>query len=220
MPVRSTMSQLITRTRLMIFDASGSNQFFADQDIQDTLDETLDFIRYEPLAIGPSLVNTASTNNQPAVIFADYFSRYGWWEQDVVLQGINIPTNAAWSVLTPVASDYINGHWQFELNVFTSGTVPGQYPPCFATGKVFDLFAASADLLEFWGAALASAYDVSVDGQNLRRSQLMTAKLTLAEQYRRKAKPRIAKIVRDDILPEITARKMRLLDTDDIVKGV
>lgn len=221
MPVRSTMSQLIARTRLMIQDnpsGSGTN-FFADQDIQDTLDENVDFIRYEPLQIAPSIVNLASTNNQAAVVFADYFSAYQWWEQDVVLQGIDIPTNAAWKVLTPVASDYINGHWQFELNVFTSGTAPGQYPPCFATGRVYDLYRASADLLEFWGASLAGSYDITMDGQSMRRSQHMQAKLTLAASYRRKCKPKVAKLVRDDVNPEINARKMRLLDNSDTVKG-
>jgi hypothetical protein len=222
MPVRASMSQIITRVRFMIQDLAGQNQFFADQDIQDTCDEYVDFVRYEGLQIAPTIINTASTLNQPSVIFIEYFSQFQWWESNVVLQGNDIPSNAAWTVLAASQSDFINGRFWFQppTDEFTSPTVPGQYPPVFATGQIFDLYAASADLLEFWGAALASAYDVSVDGQNLRRSQLMTAKLTLAEQYRRKAKPRIAKIVRDDVLPEITARKMRLLDTDDIVKGV
>jgi hypothetical protein len=222
LPVRSSMSDIISRVRTMIFDPSGANQFFADIDIQTTLDESVDFIRYEPLAIAPTIINTASTNNQASVIFIEYFSRYQWIESDAVLQGINIPTNAAWSVLTPTQSDFINGHFWFEspTTEFTSPTVPGQYPPVFMTGKYYDLFRASADLLEFWGAALASRYDVTADGQSMRRSQLMTAKLTLAEQYKRKAKPKIAAMVRDDVAPDMVARKMRLLDSsEDIVKG-
>src|SRR5215471_3956679 len=205
MPVRSSMSQIISRVRTMIQDLSGANQFFADQDIQDTLDETTEFIRYEPLQIAPTIVNTASTGNQPSVIFIEYFSQFQWWEQDAVLQGNNIPSNQAWKVLTPVQSDYINGHWWFEdpTTEFTSPTVPGQYPPVFVTGKVYDLFRASADLLEFWGASSAASYDIMVDGQNLRRSQLMTAKIALAEVYRRKAKPKVARMVRDDLNPEI-----------------
>lgn len=219
MPVRPTMSQLIARTRFMIQDPAGASQFFQDQDIQDTLDETVDFIRYEPLQIAPSIVNAASTNNQPSTIFADYFSRFQWWEQDIVLQGNNVSTGGAWVVLTPVASDYINGHFQFELNVFTSGTVPGQFPPCFATGKVYDLYCASADLLEFWGASQAASYDIVADGQSLRRSQLMTAKLTLANSYRRRARPKTAKMTRSDVLPDIGTRRMRLLDSTDVIKG-
>lgn len=223
MPVRSTMAQIIARVRTMIQDnpsGTGTN-FFDDQTIQDTCDETVEFIRYEGLQIAPTIVNTASTGNQPTVIFIEYFSRYQWWESDVVLEGNNTSTHAAWIVLTPTESDLINGHWWFQpsSNEFTVPTVPGQYPPVFATGKVYDIYRASADLLEFWGASQAASYDITVDGQSLRRSQLMQAKLTLAASYRRKCKPKVAKLVRDDVNPEINARKMRLLDNSDTVKG-
>ncbi len=218
MPVRSTMSQLIARVRLMIADPAGASQQFADQDIQDTLDQSRDDLRYEGELIAPSIVNLGSTQNSASTIFADYYSRYQWWEQDVVLQGQG-PTGLPWIVLTPVAADYIVGHWQFETNVFTSGTVPGQLPPIFATGKVYDLNCAAADLLEFWAATLAGSYDVTVDGQTLRRSQLMAAKLTMAQHYRRLAKPKIAKVNRHDVMAPIGTRRMRLLDSDDVVKG-
>lgn len=216
MPVRSTMSDLITRVSIMIGDPT--NAQFTTQQVQDYLDEHRDDVRYEGLAIAPSIVNTASTNNQPETIFADYYSKFGWWEQDVVLQGQG-SNGAAWVVLTPVASDYIVGHWQFELTPFVNGTVPGQLPPVFATGKVYDPYAAAADLLEFWAAVLAGSYDVTVDGQTLRRSQLMQAKLTLATTYRRRAKPLVAKQNRHDVMAPLSTRRMRLLDSDDIVKG-
>lgn len=216
MPVRSTMSDLITRVSIMIGDPT--NAQFTTQQVQDYLDEHRDDVRYEGLAIAPSIVNTASTNNQPETIFADYYSKFGWWEQDVVLQGQG-SNDAAWVVLTPVASDYIVGHWQFELTPFVNGTVPGQLPPVFATGKVYDPYAAAADLLEFWAAVLAGSYDVTVDGQTLRRSQLMQAKLTLATTYRRRAKPLVAKQNRHDVMAPLSTRRMRLLDSDDIVKG-
>lgn len=219
MPVRSTMSQIIARVRLMIGDPAGSSQQFQDQDIQDTLDESRDDLRYEGEIIAPSIVNNALTGNQAQTIFADYYSRYQWWEQDVVLQAY--ANGAAWVVVTPVASDYIVGHWQFETNVFTTGTsVPGQLPPVFATGKVYDLNCAAADLLQLWGATMTAAYDVNVDGQSLRRSQLMTAKLALSEYYRRRAKPKTAKLDRNDVMAPISSKRMRLLDSDDVVKGV
>jgi hypothetical protein len=220
MPVRGSMAQLISRVRFMIQDnysGTGTN-FFADQDIQDTLDEYRDDIRYELLKIAPSIVNTASTNNVPSTIFADYYSQWQWWEQDVTLQGQG-PTGAAWIVLSPLGSDYITGRFQFELTPFTTGTVPGQLPPVFMTGKTYDLNWTAADLCEYWGASFAGSYDMIADGQNLRRSQLMTAKLALAEKFRMKAKPRVGKIVRRDVMPELSSRKMRLLDSDDIVKG-
>ncbi|MGH2506263.1 MAG: hypothetical protein ACRDHZ_02415 [Ktedonobacteraceae bacterium] len=218
MPVRATMFDLINRVSIMIADPA--NAQFTMQQVQDKLDEYRDDIRYLALAIAPTIVNTASTNNQASTIFADYYSvGYQWWEQDAVLQGTNTGTGAAWVVLTPLASDYITGHWQFELTPFTNGTIPGQYPPCFATGKTYDLYAASADLLEFWAATLAGSYDVTVDGQTLRRSQLMQAKLTMAQYYRRQAKPRITKMVRSDVMPDIGSRRYRLLDSDDVLKG-
>lgn len=219
MPVRSTMSQLIARVRLMIFDPASASQFFQDQDIQDTLDEGRDDIRYEPLAVAPTIVNTASTGNQAATIFINYFSKYEWWEQDVVLQGY--VNGQAWVVAPAVQSDFITGRFWFETasTEFTAPTVPGQLPPVFATGKVFDPFWSAADLLEFWAASLSAAYNISVDGQSLQRSQLMTAKLTLADQYRRRAKPRMAKMTRTDVTPEMSSRKMRLLDSDDVVRG-
>jgi hypothetical protein len=218
MPVRSTMSDLITRVRLMIADPSGSNQQFADQDIQDRLDANRDDIRYEPLTIAPSIVNIGSTAQSAQTIFADYYSKYKWWEQDSVLQGQS-STGLPWVVLTPVASDYIVGHWQFETNVFTSGTVPGQLPPVFATGKTYDLCIVAAELLEYWAATLAGAYDVTVDGQTLRRSQLMTNKISLANIYRRQARPKVAKMERSDVLAPVSSRRVRLVDEGDTVKG-
>lgn len=217
MPVRSSMSQLISLVRTMIADPAGASQQFDDQDIQNRLDSSRDDIRYEWLTIAPSIVNAASTSNQAQTIFADYYSQYQWWESDVVLQGYL--NGAPWKVLTPLASDYIVGHWQFELDVFNTGTVPGQLPPVSATGKVYDPNSAAADLLEFWAAALAGAYNIVVDGQNLQRSQLMQAKLTMAQYYRRQAKPKVAKMQRRDVNSPISTRRMRLLDEDDSIKG-
>lgn len=220
MPVRSTMAALITRTRQLIFDPAGGSQVFADQDVQDYLDYTREDIRYLALDIAPSIVNTASTGNVASTIFADYYSTgFQFWEDDVVLQGNNVSTGAAWVVLTPTTSEPIVGHWTFENNVFTSGTVPGQYPPIFATGKVYDPFGAAADLLEIWGTQLAGAYDINVDGQSLRRSQLMTAKQSLAEMYRKRAKPRMGRMVRSDVAPHVDTVRMRLLDSADTVRG-
>lgn len=218
MSVRSTMSQIIARVRLMINDPAGSNQQFADQDLQDTLDQSRDDLRYEGEVIAPTIVNNALTNNQAQTIFADYYSKYGWWEQDVVLQAYY--NGAAWAVVTPAASDYIVGHWQFETNVFTTGTsVPGQLPPVFATGKVYDLNCAASELLELWATMLAGAYDMTVDGQTLRRSQLMAAKLKMVDYYKRRAKPKIAKMDRHDVMAPISSKRMRLMDSDDVIRG-
>jgi hypothetical protein len=212
------MAALITLVRLMIFDPSGGSQQFLDSDIQDRLDASREDIRYESLAIAPSIVNTASTSNVAQTIFADYYSSYQWWESDAVLQGQG-STGQPWVVLTPLASDYITGHFQFELTPFVNGTIPGQMPPVFCTGKVYDPNAASADLCEFWAAMLAGAYDVTVDSQTLRRSQQMAGKLMMAKMYRQRAKPIVAKLERRDVLPALDTVRTRLLDSPDSVKG-
>jgi hypothetical protein len=215
MPVRSTMSDLISRVAMMIGDPN--NVQFPQQTVQDYLDANRDDIRYEQQIIAPSIVNAASTGNQAQTIFADYYSRFPWWEQDITLQAYY--NGAAWVVVTPVQSDYITGHWQFETNVFQSGTAPGQLPPVFATGKVYDLYAAAADLLEYWAATSTASYDISVDGQSLRRSQILVAKLKLAQTYRMHAKMKTATMNRTDVLAPVSSDRMRLLDSPDTVKG-
>jgi len=218
-PVRSSMSDLIAKIRLMIADPAGSSQHFLDQDIQDYLDANRDDIRYEGLTIAPSIVSNSYTNNTPQTIFADYYSKYGYWEDSVTLQGTDSSGNP-WKVLTPVSSELLldTAHWQFELDVYGTGTVPGQLPPVFASGRVYDCFRAASELLDIWAASLACAYDIVVDGQSLRRSQLMTAKHVLAERYRIMAKPKLTKLVREDVRAPVSSKKIRLLDDEDVYR--
>lgn len=203
MAVRSTMADLIALERLMIADPSGASPKFSDQQIQDALDRARDDLGYERLQPFASIVNTASTNNVASFIFADYYSDYGYWEADVVLQGLL--GTAFWKVLTPVSSELLlesGAHWQFEASVFTSGTTPGQLPPVYATGKVYDVYSAAANLLDFWAVTLSDAYDIYVDGQKLSRSQRYAQKHHMADYYRRQCKPRAARMIRNDILRE------------------
>lgn len=218
MPVRASMSQLITQVRLMIGDPAGASQQFSDQNLQDVLDQSREDVRYLPLAVGPSIVNAASTNNTAQVIFADYYADgYQWWESDVVIQGNNVSTGAAWIVLTPVSSDYITGHFTFEANIFTAGTAPGQYPPVYATGKIYDLNRAAADLLKMWALTCVGKFDVTVDGQTLHRSQLFQMKMQASAMYARLAKPRIAHMTRPDVEPD--ASIPRTFGDSDLIRG-
>lgn len=52
--------------------------------------------------------------------------------------------------------------------------------PLFWTGYAYDIHGAAADVLEACAAAMSTAYDVSMDGQSLSRSQI-------AENYRKQA---------------------------------
>jgi hypothetical protein len=188
MAARSTMANLITKVRSLINDPSGGSEVWGDQDIQDQLDRTRFDVRYEQLTPAPTILNAASTSNQAGVIWADYYSRYQWWEDDVVLQGVNTATSAAWIVLTPAASENFYGHWQFETAVFTSGTVPSQYPPVFATGKSFDVYMAAANLLEMWAPKYALSYAFTADGQSFQRQQIIDNLTKLACTYRMQAR--------------------------------
>lgn len=198
MPLRPTMSLLINQVRTKIGDPKGANQQFDDSTVQDILDRYRTDVRYEPLQIAPGFVN-ASGGPQAQYVFADYYSRFSFWESDVVIQGNDVNTHAPWIVLTPLNSELLVGHFQFELDVFNTGTFPGQWPPVYATGKVYDPYMASADLLEMWALALSTKYDVTVAGQSFRRSQMAEFKLKMAQQYRMMAKPRVGKMVRKDV---------------------
>jgi hypothetical protein len=196
---RSSMANLITKVRSLINDPSGGSQIFADNDIQDMFDSVREDVRYELLTPGPSIVNAASTNNIASFVWADYYSQYKWWEDDVVIQGNNTATGAAYIVLTPVSSENFFGHWAFESNIFTAGTAPGQYPPLFATGKSHDVYATAALILDIWSAQYAASFDFSSDGQSFRRSQIIEGKQRLADIYRRRARAKGATTHRTDL---------------------
>ena len=164
MAVRSTMAALISRVRLLINDPSGGSQIFADQDIQDVLDESRTDMRNVQLRAEPTYVgNTIS--------YLDYYSDLGGWEDDFVLKQYLI------TVVTPATSEPIVGHW-----TFASTTLPGVY----ITGKQYDVYRAAADLLERWAAKWVLAYSFTSDGQSFQRAQASQQLLKQADSYRRK----------------------------------
>jgi hypothetical protein len=193
------MSNLIDLCRTKIHDPAGVNQQFSSLDIQNALDIYRDDIVRELLQAAPSIVNEGNNSHQAEYIWADYYSSYQFWESDVVLQGNNTTTGAPWIVLMPLASELLVGHFQLQLDVFNTGVSPGQYPPVYATGKTYDIWAACADLLDSWSASMVLDFDFSSDGQSFKASQKAAALQTLANRYRSQAKPRIMKMVRRDV---------------------
>lgn len=178
MAVRPSMSALISRVRLRINDPAGASQTFTDQDIQNILDESRVNVRY--LALAPSPTYSGST-----LLYLDYFSDYGGWEDDVALfQYLTIP-------VTPTSSENIVGHFTFAQTTF---------PPVFATGKLYDVFRASADLLEGLAAQWMLSYNTAVDGQTFQRSQAQLQILALAKTYRMKQRPVSSAMTRSDLL--------------------
>jgi hypothetical protein len=94
-------------------------------------------------------------NTDGIMVYLDYYADQGDWETDVAIQ------DASFTVLTDMsASDYLTGHWTWDL------PAPGKVPALFITGKYYDVYGASATLLEQWAAQWLWSYDFSADGHN------------------------------------------------------
>lgn len=200
MAVRTTMSDLIAAVRDLINDPAALT--FTDQQVQDKLDRTRDDVRYECMTAAPTL--------QPGAIFdwVDYYIQPGYWETDYTIQ------QGQFDYVTPLTEELIVGHFTLPN---ASGVTYGQIPPVFITGKVYDIYAAAADLLEMWSAKLALNFDFTADGQSFRRSQASQALLTLARQYRNKAKPLAVKARRTDLAQTNKLTHVPLLGNNDVI---
>lgn len=177
MAVRSTMSELIARVRTLINDPSGSSQTFDDQTIQDVMDESRADIKNEVMIPKPTF--TGST-----IQFVDYYTHLGGWENDYVIKQYLV------TAVTPATSEPIAGHWTFSTSTL---------PPLYISGKTFDVYRAAADLLERMAAQWALRYNITVDGQNLQRSQASAMLLNLAQTHRQKQRAHTLHVTRTDI---------------------
>lgn len=176
MAVRSTMSDLIARVRLMVFDTTAP-EVFTDQQVQDKLDECREDIRYELLIPRVTYINPGG------IQYNDYYAARGFWEADELIIWGDFTTR------TPVTSDEIVGHWTFS----------NQLPPLLIAGKRYDLYRAAADLLDYKIAALsATQVDFSSDGQTFHLSQQLTFLEKRALDYRRKQQARASVGGRND----------------------
>ncbi len=201
MPVRTSMRELIALTRQLIGDVP-SPQDLVDQDIQDGLDAHRDEVRYELLHAMPDIQPGAGGSMVAQFVWASYQSDYHYWESQVVVQGIATSTAQPWVVLTPLEFEYIPGRWRFTAVLPATVAPPGQWPPVFAVGRVYDVHGAAAELLDR-RIALKSAfwYDVTVDGRALRLGQILDRLERLAASYRKRAWPRTITLRRDDVAP-------------------
>lgn len=177
MAVRSSMTALIARVRLLINDPSGVTQQFLDQDIQDVLDESRQDIVNQALLGKPTY--TGST-----IAYLDYYSDLGGWEDDYVIkQYLTV-------VVTPSAAEPIAGHFQFAQSIL---------PPLYITGNLHDIYRAAADLLERLAARWTLSYDFTSDGASFRRSQVVPSLLNLSKQYRLKQRAVSIATTRSDL---------------------
>jgi hypothetical protein len=171
------MESLITRVRVLINDPSSTSQIFADQTIQDVLDASRLDVKNQVLR--PLATFAAST-----IQFLDYYADVGDWEDDVVFKQFLV------TVVTPSINEPIAGHWQFATTTL---------PPVYLSGKTYDIYRCSADLLERQAVQWALSYNVSVDGQNLQRGQVANALQKLALTYRAQQRPSTINLIRTDI---------------------
>lgn len=175
MAVRPTMAALIARVRLLINDPSAS--VFSDQNVQDVMDETR--VDYKNAVLIPKPTFTGST-----IQFLDYYHALGGWEDDLVIKQYLI------NQVTPATSEPIAAHWTFSTTTL---------PPLYISGKLYDVYRSAADLLERQAAMWVLRYSVSVDGQNLQRSQAASALQALAKTYRMKQRAGTIELHRSDV---------------------
>ena len=180
MAVRASMqTDLIPRVRTLIADPAGATPQFSDQQIQDACDFRRAEARYTPLRPMPTYGPGPNS-----IVYLDYYSDAQNWESDVVLQDLSYNT------LAPSLSEYIVGHWQFASQPTGIGVR--------ATGKVHDLYSASADLLDVWAAAVKLDYNFSTDNQRFDRQGKYNQLTALAKQYRALAQPSVVRLVQAD----------------------
>lgn len=176
MSARNTMASLILRIRDLINDPAGTSQTWNDNQIQDVLDESrIDVIN--------GVMEARATFSGSTIQYLDYFTDAGSWEDGMVLKQYLTVT------VTPSAIEPIVGHFTFAVTTL---------PPVFITGKNYDIYRAAADLLERLAAKWVLSYDMTVDGQAVRRGQAVTNILNLVKSYRMKQRPGTIKMVRDD----------------------
>jgi len=177
MAVRNTMLPLISRVRVMINDPAGASQIFTDQDIQNTMDESRFDLNNEPLDYAPTYVSGS-------IQYLDYWHKLTNWEDGMVFK------QNLYNVVTPATIDPIAPFFVFAASTF---------PPVYITGSVHDIWRASADLLDRMASRWMLLYNVTLDGQHLRRSDVVTMIQTLAKSYRMKQRAGSISLHRSDL---------------------
>lgn len=199
MAVRTSMANLILSVRTLINDTlpSGSGQLFSDQTIQDVMDESrLDIVN------GNMIARPTFTGSQ--VMYLDYFTDQGGWEDGMVLrQYLTV-------VVTPSLIEPIAGHFQFAATTL---------PPLYITGSLHDRYHAAADLLERLAAQWVLLYSVNVSGLSLQRSQATTNLLMLAQRYRMQQRAGTLNIIRSDISERTDALSLAPTEVDYMGSG-
>lgn len=180
MAVRQTMLPLIEFMRRKIGDPDNGSPVFETQEIQDALDAVRLDVFDEPLRV--HIERTAS-----AILYKRHSSRYGFYETDYTLLLADL------SPATPDVAEVMRPDAIWTFNDSPTPPVWLQY------GKSYDIYRVAADLLEQMIALKAGCtYDVTMDGQTLRRSQTQDTRWKLVQQYRMKQRAEMVCAARRD----------------------
>lgn len=159
MAARTSMAYIIEQVRLMISDPSGVSAHYSDEQIQGALDDNREDV--DGSALTARLGDT------------EFVAGVGWWEVGATL------ADEEGNSLTPSSITERRGAWTFAV---------AQSTDVLLTGSNYDVYAASADLLDYWVAALVQQVDEwSADGMSVKRSAVAKMQ-ALAASYRSKAR--------------------------------
>jgi hypothetical protein len=105
------------------------------------------------------------------------------------------------AVVTTIAGNQVkgatlheDGHIDYAENMIST--------PTLLTGITYDLSGAAADVLTDWASAVKEGYDLTADGQGLKRSQRHAQLLTQAAAFRARAVPGTITLRRTDVPPK------------------
>lgn len=173
------MAAILDRARTLIGDllVDGQDPNVDELDLLGYLDAHRCTVRYMPLQPIPTI---SPSGTQYLTFAADL----GDWETDATF------VDGTWATVVPVTSDWQAGVWTFAAQPTLDVR---------ASGHTYDVAAAGADALDAWAAAAARCYDMTVDGQSLRRSQMAASLRDAAARLRMQARPESATLTRSDM---------------------
>lgn len=169
MAARETMAALIRRLRRLIGDPASESQTWADEDLQDALDNHRREARYFRLCEQPSIEAGGS------ITYLIYRAGVGDWEGSEADGPDLVNSNFTAISADDYDEDLLTGRWTFTAQ-------PSW--PVYISGFHYDLYGAAVDMLEAWIAALKCAVDASADGVSVKNSQKVDHLEMLANRYR------------------------------------
>ncbi len=159
---RTSMATLIALVRTDFLNDPDS-LVFTDDKIQAALDtHRLDKFQLR--------LDQADDVQPTGVIFwRDFYAELNWWEDNAQLQDHNF------HYVSADTSEPLIGHWQFNAS---------QIIPLYVTGRHYDVYASSVDLLMWWKSKLKLEVDFLDTGRNYLRMQRIKAIDSVIKDYR------------------------------------